>query len=437
MASLVALLASSLVGCGDDSGSKATADNNGLFNNGATNNGGTDNNGTNNGTDNNTVTPMCDESLTARPSPRAEMMGVFDPVRQRLVFFGGDEGVPIDCATNSIPVGGLWIYDAVCATFEPIPYETGPSPRARGAAVYDADGDQMIVFGGRYKAPNSGSTYTLYDEVWALDLDKLTWRELGTTGGGPGPRTNLAAEYWPETHELIVMGGNSSTNGANFSPHNDVWALNLDTAAWREVTASGSKPEARLFHLSGMDAEAGILYVYGGGGADAFFGTFFADLWAFDLHAGTWERLYNGGADGPVGRIWGSMTFFDGSLYVFGGHYDLDVQNDTWRFEPGNRSWHTITGLEDTSKEPGRCTLPVDFTNVNYDAPERRQGHLAAVDATRGEWVIFGGKTDCGAIDDVWAFDFNREAWNEIHKASIGESCPRQQDPTTCVAYCQ
>lgn len=51
---------------------------------------------------------------------RSEVFGVMDLVCWCLVFFGGDDGVLINCNFNLYLVGGIWIYDMVCVVFEEV-----------------------------------------------------------------------------------------------------------------------------------------------------------------------------------------------------------------------------------------------------------------------------------------------------------------------------
>ena len=62
---------------------------------------------------------------------------------------------------------------------------------------------------------------------------------------------------------------------------------------------------------------------------------------------------------------------------------------------------------------------------------------LAALDETRGEWVIFGGKTDCGLIDDVWVYSLEQDGWVKLIGATMGEACIRSENPQLCVAMCK
>ena len=42
-----------------------------------------------------------------------------------------------------------------------------------------------------------------------------------------------------------------------------------------------------------------------------------------------------------------------------------------------------------------------------------------------GQLWIFGGKTDCGIINDVWSFSSSSETWTEQSPATSGEICLR------------
>lgn len=386
--------------------------------------------------------PVCPEpGTTERPAGLSEAYGIMDPARRKLVFFAGNQGVPVNCQTATDHISVLWVYDTVCATFEKITTTGGPGPRARGMTVYDPDRDQMVIFGGRYRAASSGP-YTVYNEAWALNLADYTWTEIQTEGAIPEARSNAAGGYNKLTGEMLVFGGNLSNQGITFLPRNDVWALNLETHTWRQIPGQGTKPEARLFHSSVVDSDNNRLYIYGGGGANAWTGPFLGDLWVMDLETGGWELLHDGKIGAPMGRIWSTVTWdrVAQRLLLFAGHDDgmLGNNNDTWSFDPTTKSWTGLTPPEEVfTPSNGFCDFPKDFTYPNMDSPERRSAQIAGLDETRGEWVIFGGKTDCGLIDDVWLFVLGQDSWVQLMDANVGETCTRSDQPGLCVALCQ
>lgn len=373
-----------------------------------------------------------------RPGPRSELMGDFDAKRGRLVFFGGDDGFPKMCNPAPHQIDEVWTYDVACASFTQAKTTGGPSARARGAAAYDAAGDRLLVFGGRYRAGSSGA-YTVFSDLWALDLATLTWKELATTGKGPSARSNAVAVVDPVANELVVHGGNASTNGAAFTPLGDVFTLALDTLVWTERKPAGA-PKPRLFHAAALDPKSGKLYVYGGGGANAFQGPFYGDLWELSGDRSTWKELSSSGAL-PASRISPSLAFdaASGKLVLFGGHDDtpLGNANDTWTFDPAGLAWTQVVAPESiVTPAAGFCSFPKDFTNVNTASPDRRSASAAGFDPKASTLYVFGGKTDCGLIDDAWGFSVSKGAWTRGVKALSGEACTRRDHPEQCTSLC-
>jgi hypothetical protein len=369
------------------------------------------------------------------------MAGIFDGKRQRVTFFGGDAGFPKNCNPAPSPIGELWTYDVACAGFEQVPLSSGPGPRARAMAAHDESGDRMLLFGGRFRSGSSGA-YTLYNEVWALDLNTLAFQALSPSGPAPEARSNAAGGVNPLSNELVLFGGNTSTDGLIFAPKNDVWALDLKTNTWREVTTTGAPPDARLFHAAAIDPKGGALFIYGGGGANAFQGPFYTDLWRLDLASGTWEELHDGKVNAPIGRISPTIAFdgVTGRVLLFGGHDDGAVgnNNDTWSFDLASRKWSVIVPPESVkTSASGFCEFPKDFTVANLAAPDRRSAHLGAFDGAGRQWIVFGGKTDCGIINDAWSFDAASNAWSNAVKATIGEACLRGPFHDQCTSLCQ
>ena len=386
----------------------------------------------------------CPPGPTVRPAPRAESAGAFDTKRGRLVFVGGDDGQPVMCNPAPHPVGEVWTYRPDCGSFEQLPSTSGPGPRARAVGAYDKTGDRVLVFGGRYRMGTSGA-YQVFNDVWAYSLTTRTWAELSATTPTPKPaaRSSAAGAFNDATRELIVYAGNTSTDGAVFRPQKDVWAFNVDTARWRTVTTSGGPTRSRLFHAAALDAAGNRLFIYGGGGANAFTGPFYGDLWVLELATGTWMSLADeGAADTPLSRIQSALVY-DGPrnrLVLFGGHDDGAVgnQNDTWSFDLEGKYWTALIAPEEVQRPAGGfCNFPVDFTTPNMDAPDRRALMAAAHDDVGGRLAIFGGRTDCGIVDDAWAFNLATDVWQRGARARFGEACVRGPSAQSCNNLCQ
>ncbi len=367
------------------------------------------------------------------PTPRGEVGGVWDDARRRLVLFGGDHGTPVECMARTEFVAETWAYWSDCAAFQELTPATSPPARGRHATALDAARGRMLIHGGRFREGTTGA-YTLRDDAWAFDLATDTWTALAT--GGPSARTNHVAVVAGD--RLVVYGGNTSTDGASFSPQGDVWTLDLGTNTWAEQTPTGTAPRPRLFHAAAVSADGGTLYLYGGGGRNAFLGPFYGDLWALDLNTWAWTSLHDGSDAAPLGRIWGNLLF-DGErdrLVLWAGHDDgaLGNTNEVWTFDLGARSW-TRQQVGDVLDAPanGFCDFPEDFVVADLDAPERRNAGVASITG-RGELIVFGGKSDCGLLNDVWTLPLAGGAWSNVSRATGGEIC--QRAATECETLC-
>jgi hypothetical protein len=195
-----------------------------------------------------------------------------------------------------------------------------------------------------------------------------------------------------------------------------------------------------LFHSGALDPKTGRFFVYGGGGANAFQGPFYGDLWALSPDRTAWTQVAAMGT-GPGNRIWSTLAFDPGAnaVILFGGHDDGAVgnQNDTWTLAGGASTWTQIVPPEvEKTKPAGFCAFPVDFTTVNATAPDRRSAQAAGFDGATRTLHVFGGKTDCGLIDDAWTFDAAAGTWSRDAKAGAGESCVRGDNPGQCTSLC-
>lgn len=376
---------------------------------------------------------------TATPDPRGDAAGALDPTARRFVLFGGDVAVPI---CPNVPtakfVGDTWVLDVACGEWRKLDAQ-GPSARSRLASTTDTTRGRGIFFGGRYRQGTSGA-YTLYNDVWAFDFAAETWAQLPTTGTGPSARANATAVYDAEGDRVIVFGGNSSTNGLSFKPEADAFALDLKTNAWSPVGANGTKPRGRLFHSMAIDATTRTAYVFSGGDENAFLGPFFKDVFALDLATDTWREVAATG-DTPLGRINGAATFDSAQkrLLVFGGHDDGQVgnQNDLYALDVSVTPavWSRVEG-GDTFNKPsaGQCDFAPDFTNVDKNRPDRRGAFAFGVRKDGRGLVLFGGKTDCGLAADAWWMAAGSAKFTPVNQSPVGLSCVRVS--TTCKGLC-
>jgi hypothetical protein len=204
------------------------------------------------------------------PSTRYGHSAIYDPVRDRMVVFGGcyySTGSPYY-------LNNVWALSlAETPTWTQLtPSGTPPSGRLAHSAIYDPVRDRMVVFGGY-----SGSSSYLND-AWALSLAGTpAWTALYPTGTPPSPRSGHSAIYDPVRDRMVVFGGNLGAS----SNLNDVWALSqAGTPAWTQLTPSGTPPSTRNAHSAIYDPVRDRMEVFGG--TTSANNTNLNDVWALE-----------------------------------------------------------------------------------------------------------------------------------------------------------
>lgn len=382
----------------------------------------------------------CGEPTGMRPPRLSEHAGVFVPgeggTGGTVVMFGGSLGIPENCNfPQRTYETTTWLYDVDCDAWSKLESTVTPPGRTRHTAVYDGAENRMILYGGL-------SANGPLDDTWALDIETGEWSELETSGGPAPARMNHAAAYDP-AGRMLVFGGNLGGSVTNIAPSNDVWELDLASNTWTEVTPAVDGPDPRLWVSALWDPNLSQLAIFGGGDDSAFTGTvsYFDDVWAWSDQGGepTWERLDAGSAAYPQGRFWAGWTYdeLNQSYLLFGGHDDTDLgnKNDTWTLDPSTGQWtQHLEGDVWNKPANGFCDFPADFTVIEPESPERRNGHLFVSGPTAA--YTMGGKTDCGVVDDLARFNLEAGEWEVLTRATAGEVCLRKGGGDTCSSLC-
>ncbi|MFT4704093.1 MAG: N-acetylneuraminic acid mutarotase [Bradymonadia bacterium] len=371
----------------------------------------------------------CDSADDSLAPPRlSEFSLAYHEGSQSMIAFGGSTAVPPRCERPlSQFIGETWVFDDVCGTWSNPQPAVAPSARTRHSAV--TVGHSMYMFGGRWRADGSAEgDYTMYAELWRFDMNDETWT-LVDDGGGPAARVDFAMVASADT--LYIFGGNTSEIGVRFTPQNDVWAFDTTTETWSQGSSAGA-PSQRLYVTGAWDSQREQAVFFGGGDETAFFddAVYFNELHSYHPATDSWQLVANG-VGAPETRFWAKMTYdssFD-SYVIFGGHdsTNLGNRNDVWEFRNESSSWGPLaTGDTFNNPATGTCDFPIDFVNVDRALPERRSAHGMVWSETCGHALVFGGKTDCGAINDVWRLVDGTFA--EAREGTSGEVCARFRD---------
>ena len=322
------------------------------------------------------------------PAGRLEHSAVYDPVQDRIVVFGGMSlGQPARSDLWSLNLAGVPAWSELTAA--------GPSPGGRSShsAVYDPLRSRMIVFGG------STPPHLLSNQAWSLSLgDSITWSLIGATSTPPA-RTRHAAVFDPARDRMLVYGGH---DGARML--GDVLFLSLSGAepAWHALAASGTAPSARNAPSAAYAPDGDRLLVFGG--ADPLQRN---DAWELPLEEAlcVWREL-TPSAVPPLPREKHSATYDptgDRMIVVGGSRNSMDVHGDVWALSlAGHTSWAELS--------PAGIPLPA------------RCGHSAILDPIRHRLVLFGGNLSAlaNAMNDVWTLSLSgAPEWTQLPPAGV------------------
>jgi hypothetical protein len=185
------------------------------------------------------------------PPARYAHSGVYDPIRGRVIVFGGREGEE--------PLGDTWWLD-----LRGRPRWTrldstalAPDPRFGHSAVYDPIGDRLLIFGG-IGGDDEDSTF---GDTWQLALGgQPTWSRLSLPRS-PSPRCFASAVYDSRRQRIVLFGGRDE----NGQPLHDTWFLPLGgTAGWVPDDTAGALPTARWGAAAAYDPDRDRMLVFNG-----------------------------------------------------------------------------------------------------------------------------------------------------------------------------
>ena len=282
---------------------------------------------------------------------------VYDPQRQRAVFFGGwlgnTSGLSQAVWTLSLGANPAWSTIAE-------PHGPKATGRRGHSAVFDPVRHRMIVFGGWVQWFGEPNPYV--NDLWSLDLDPpYAWTRMQATGTPPSVRWGHTAVYDPVRDRMIVFGGEA------FADLSDLWELTLSPApAWHPLAASGIPPAALSQHSAIYDPVGDRMLLFGG-----ISGGYSADVWELSLASSPVWRLLP--VSGPSPRA-GHTAIYDPAaarMIVFGG-FNGSALGDLWQLElAGTPRWEPLTSVG--------------------TPPAGRQYHAAVYDARRQRMLLLAG----------------------------------------------
>ena len=143
-----------------------------------------------------------------RPNGGYGMTSVYDAAKDRMLIFGGSTSDAYYGATNDVwelKLRGVPQWTLISTTGE------RPAPRRSGAAAFDPLRNRMVIYGGWNAVPGSNQ---FLGDTWALDFenDPPAWTQLHPAGTIPTGRDAVPAAYDPLHDQMIIFGGWNGTN---------------------------------------------------------------------------------------------------------------------------------------------------------------------------------------------------------------------------------
>lgn len=289
-----------------------------------------------------------------KPGARTAASLAFDPVRQKLVLYGGFDG--------DFDLNELWELPANGTAWE----DKSPLPLPRSAfALGQKDTGEALMFGGYMAAGGAylGDTWRYANGAWTR-----------LSGAGPGPRSDAALAFHGGI--ALLVGGQTSTT--NYPP--DTFAMGPGATDWVSIPGPAPRSQAAMGH----DPKRGLTVVFGGRNAAGRLD----DTWVFDGTAWALKAT----ATKPPARKDAQLLFdpVKEQLVLFGGTKTGGViANDAWAFD--GTDWKEVAG--------------------QTVAPTSRVWNALAYDA-KGRLVTFGGYDGTTTFDDAAVFE--NGAWKTL-----------------------
>ena len=170
------------------------------------------------------------------PSDRQGQVAIYDPISDRMIIFGGQWYPDYYDSSPARPLGDLWALSLTGTPTWTVLASTGlsPDPRCYLCAIYDPVRDRMVLFGGD---DSEGYHDSLVNDVWALSLSGTpAWTQLAPAGTPPVARRGQSGIYDPVRDRMIVFGGEDDNGTILGDVWSLSFA---GSPAWSELTPTG------------------------------------------------------------------------------------------------------------------------------------------------------------------------------------------------------
>jgi Galactose oxidase, central domain len=264
-----------------------------------------------------------------------------------------------------------------------------PSARIGPAMVYDHVNKRVLLFGGSIY---ENGRYTFYNDLWSFADGE--WTEINVPGTKPSGRFNIPMVYLPDTNQIFIFGGFSSTDRIG-----DTWIYDIAGNQWTRLSTDANPPRRSDVAIA-YDEEHNVVVMFGGYGLND---NILDDTWVFDFSLMNWVEMSP--QNKPLNQYGGHMEYdsMNGVLLMYPGHWEIISNGELIRHGYGDEIWiynyavNDWIELETTPNPMGRY-----WFNLAYDTKT-------------GELVLFGGSIGGdNQLSDTWLYDYASNSWRQI-----------------------
>lgn len=276
--------------------------------------------------------------------------------------------------------------------------EERPSKRSEVYGIADEPSNAIMIFGGN-EGPivNQIPKASYVDETWLFEPG-YGWMELDIEG--PSARGRYGADYDPNARRALIFGGRwrDPASSGNYDLFDELWEFDFETQQWTLLDAGGGPPAA-YYPVVFFDPSDDSLYVYSGmTNRNALDIRISHELWKWD--GSGWTELDH--FDEPSNRTFLGETFDTKRrrLMLFGGQkgdFISQAYNSTWALDLNTMTWSLV--------------------NDGTGAPSTRMHANLLYDDVADHMLLFGGHTDLGDMNDLFALDLDDGTWAEVRMA--------------------
>lgn len=229
------------------------------------------------------------------PSARAGHTAVLSNGGLMIVFAGGDHQPPLK--------DDVWILDIATWAWSQVPR---PATAVELPATIRDD-----------------------QELGYTDADANLW---------PHARKGHTAVYDAEKNEMLVFGGLLSTRRPTFDNH--VWGFSAETGKWKLHHTTGTRPSSRMYHVAEFDSVSRKMFLFGGRLLlPNLAHPFLDDLHEYCPDSGVWTKIVCSNAPSP--RMCSASLMFNGRFAVVQGGSQVYV-GDCHEYDIKKREWRAL-----------------------------------------------------------------------------------------------